>query len=338
MSLFLPHIYGQEKVQKEWKSLLKNNRFPHTLILYGDDGLGKTTAAFDLAGILTGESEKISGEFDELHISSAREEMTLPMAGNRLWYLRPGKMELKVEQFRTFLESMESFDEKAHVCIIDECQFMRAAAANIMLKTFEEPQSNVYYILISTDLNSILPTVISRSEKFAFTPLGREEYLALLQRESSKYPVPVNMTPDMLYQLSEGNPGITLEICSEKDNAQPDAAMSFWETITDNPRSFSALNGHKWKDRDEFHQMLRWIILVGRDILVLAETGDQNRARCMSVMGREMAVSRKWNGKVMQVMEVFRDAELAYTHYINIKNIWDMILIQLKNIQRGRKE
>ena len=72
MSLFLPHIYGQEKVQKEWKSLLKNNRFPHTLILYGDDGLGKTTAAFDLAGILTGESEKISGEFDELHISSAR--------------------------------------------------------------------------------------------------------------------------------------------------------------------------------------------------------------------------------------------------------------------------
>ena len=186
MSLFLPHIYGQEKVQKEWKSLLKNNRFPHTLILYGDDGLGKTTAAFDLAGILTGESEKISGEFDELHISSAREEMTLPMAGNRLWYLRPGKMELKVEQFRTFLESMASFDEKAHVCIIDECQFMRAAAANIMLKTLEEPQSNVYYILISTDLNSILPTVISRSEKFAFTPLGREEYLALLQSESSK--------------------------------------------------------------------------------------------------------------------------------------------------------
>ena len=149
MSLFLPHIYGQEKVQKEWKSLLKNNRFPHTLILYGDDGLGKTTAAFDLAGILTGESEKISGEFDELHISSAREEMTLPMTGNRLWYLRPGKMELKVEQFRTFLESMASFDEKAHVCIIDECQFMRAAAANIMLKTLEEPQSNVYYILIS---------------------------------------------------------------------------------------------------------------------------------------------------------------------------------------------
>lgn len=124
-------------------------------------------------------------------------------------------MELKVEQFRTFLESMASFDEKAHVCIIDECQFMRAAAANIMLKTFEEPQSNVYYILISTDLNSILPTVISRSEKFAFTPLEGKNIL-YFQRESSNYPVPVNMTPDMLYQLSEGNPGITLEICSEK--------------------------------------------------------------------------------------------------------------------------
>ena len=54
MTDFLPHVYGQEKVKKEWKRLLEERRLPHTMILYGDEGLGKTTAAFDLAGVLTG--------------------------------------------------------------------------------------------------------------------------------------------------------------------------------------------------------------------------------------------------------------------------------------------
>ena len=59
MTDFLPHVYGQEKVKKEWKRLLEERRLPHTMILYGDEGLGKTTAAFDLAGVLTGKSGKL---------------------------------------------------------------------------------------------------------------------------------------------------------------------------------------------------------------------------------------------------------------------------------------
>ena len=59
MTDFLPHVYGQEKVKKEWKRLLEERRLPHTMILYGDEGLGKTTAAFDLAGALTGKSGKL---------------------------------------------------------------------------------------------------------------------------------------------------------------------------------------------------------------------------------------------------------------------------------------
>lgn len=54
MNQFLTHVYGQEKLKRELKLLMENHRLPHTMIFYGDDGLGKTTAAFDFADFLTG--------------------------------------------------------------------------------------------------------------------------------------------------------------------------------------------------------------------------------------------------------------------------------------------
>lgn len=46
MTDFLPHVYGQEKVKKEWKRLLEERRLPHTMILYGDGGSRKDDSCF----------------------------------------------------------------------------------------------------------------------------------------------------------------------------------------------------------------------------------------------------------------------------------------------------
>ena len=122
MTDFLPHVYGQGKVKKEWKRLLEERRLPHTLILYGDEGLGKTTAAFDLAGELTGKSGKLWEEIRLWQRESSGKEPVVTFADHQVWYLRPMGMELKIEQFRLFLDAMATFDETVHVCIIDEAQ------------------------------------------------------------------------------------------------------------------------------------------------------------------------------------------------------------------------
>lgn len=51
---FLSHVYGQTRVKAELSRLLEEGRLPHTMIFYGEEGLGKTTAALDLAGTLAG--------------------------------------------------------------------------------------------------------------------------------------------------------------------------------------------------------------------------------------------------------------------------------------------
>lgn len=160
MTDFLPHVYGQEKVKKEWKRLLEERRLPHTMILYGDEGLGKTTAAFDLAGVLTGKSEKLWEEIRLWQRESSGKEPVVTFADHQVWYLCPTGMELKIEQFRLFLDAMATFDETVHVCIIDEAQTMMDPVANSLLKTLEEPEGNIHFILITHDLHALLPTII----------------------------------------------------------------------------------------------------------------------------------------------------------------------------------
>lgn len=339
MSDFLPHVVGQEKVKREWRRLLAENRLPHTLILYGDEGLGKTTAALDLAGCLTRKTKAIWEAFSSWSEGARKKEPALVMADDRVWYLRPMGMELKMEQFRLFLEAMASFDETTHVCIIDEAQTMMDPVANSLLKTLEEPEGNIHFILITHDLHALLPTIISRGERFAFFPLGEADFLSLLAKEPKKYPCPSGMTPAMLYQLSEGNPGIALEVCDETGEAQPEAAMSFWETISNDAIPFAKLSAKEWKERQDFLRMLRWIMLVGRDIMVLAETGNPKLARCISVAEREKALGASWDrGRGEAAMKILKTAETAVSRYINIKNVWDMILIELVHIQKGGRE
>ncbi len=336
MGDFLPHVYGQEKVKKEWKRLIEEGRLPHTLILYGDEGLGKTTAAFDLAGVLTGKAEKIWTAVHGWDEEALKKEPVLTMADGQVWYLRPMGLELKIEQFRIFLEAMASFDEKPHVCIIDEAQTMMDPVANSLLKTLEEPEGNIHFILITHDLHALLPTIISRGERFAFFPLKESDFLSLMASDPKKYHFPRGMDARLAYQLSEGNPGITLEVCDEKGEAQPEGAMTFWETVTDDRTPFAALALRDLGERKDFLRMLRWIRLVGRDIAVIAETGERSMARCVSVADRESRVAASWDGgRGEAALEILKKAETGVARYINTKNVWDFILISLEHIQKG---
>ena len=336
MSGFLSHVYGQKKLKRELKRLLDASRIPHTMIFYGEEGLGKTTAALDLAALLTDSSVSFWEEVSAWKEYSDKVPV-LTAARDSVWYIHPLGMELKIEQFRIFTEAISVFDGKPKVCIIDEAQTMMPVIANSLLKTLEEPIENVYFILITHDIHALLPTIRSRSESFPFFPLSREEYHDLMRSDPQKYKFTDALTEENVYQLSEGNPGITLEICGETENVQPERAMIFWETLTWDKAPFSVLSGWEMKDRKDFLRLLRWIILVGRDLLVISTMPELSMERCIQVFVRERKVAPYWsNGRAEKALTILETAETGCRRYISIKNIWDMILIELQHIQRGK--
>ena len=333
---FLPHVYGQPKFKRDIGRLLQDGRLPHTMIFYGDEGLGKTTAALDLAGELTG-TEAYRDVMACLSDTAFEKELLICGGREDVWYLRPIGMELKVEQFRLFLEAMASFDQRPRVCVIDEAQTMMPPIANAMLKTLEEPRGNVYFILITHDIEALLPTIVSRGERFPFFPLSQADFEALTQGEPDRFPFQSREERMEAFFLSEGNPGMTLEMFGGGGPEQPGAAMDFWETVTRSRAPFSECMDGLPLERQEFRRMLRWIIWIGRDLMLQGEAPGTGLERCRQVAGRERAIAPLWgNGRAEAALKALQMADAACRRYISVKNIWDMILISLARIQEGQ--
>lgn len=85
--------------------------------------------------------------------------------------------ENSVENIRSLIKSISfppiSLDKK--VIIIDECHALSRHAASALLKTLEEPPEYVVFILATTDMHKVIPTIISRSIYFSYKPVGTGE-------------------------------------------------------------------------------------------------------------------------------------------------------------------
>lgn len=333
---FLPRIYGQSKIQKSLKRMVSDDTLSHTIIFYGDEGLGKTTAAIDLAAVLTRDNDKYQKETEMWFSEDVSRYQILTTSDKLLWYIRPLGLELKFEQFRIFFEEMNSFDNQVHVCIIDEAQSMMPPVANALLKTLEEPLNNVYFILITHELNSLLPTIISRAELFPFFPLNKEEYIQLINDFHDKFTLPLNLSIEESFRLTEGNPGMTLSFSSNNNSVGFEEALKFWEIFSENKTAFYKLTEKEFKDRVEFIRYLKCLSLIGQDLMVIASTGKTDFIRCVNFKDIEKIIVQKWTyEKVCKAIKILDKSLKACKRYISVKLIWDMILVEFEHIQKG---
>lgn len=333
MGQFLPHVIGQYTVKNELQKSLEKNRLPHTMLFYGDEGLGKTAAALDLSSAMLGEPNDIWDSFHHwTHDASFAKLPVLTAADDRLWYLRPAGMELKIEQFLFFLKAMAAFDNRTHICIIDEAQTMGRPVANSMLKTLEEPPAAVYFILITHDMDALLSTIVSRAEKFAFFPLSEADFRDFYRTIDTN----INQEKlDLMYQLTGGNPGLLKKLAEAEEDNQPERAMAFWEMVTFGEDPFSK-GAREWKSRDEFLIMLRWITMVGRDILMESGAPGSDFGRCQSVSSKVRQMALHWDEEMMeQAIGVLEIARQAAGRYMSPKVIWDMVILRLCRIRKG---
>ena len=100
----------------------------------------------------------------------------------------------KVDQTRELLEvvSYAPARDRYKMLIIDEAHMLSKSSFNALLKTLEEPPPNVVFVLATTELQKILPTILSRCQVFEFRRVGPAEVTAHLrgicERETIQIP------------------------------------------------------------------------------------------------------------------------------------------------------
>lgn len=171
--LTFEEVAGQTQIVQTLKNALKENKIAHAYLFAGPRGTGKTTMARLLAKALNCQSG-FGHQCNKCESCLAINEGTHPdvieidAASNR-----------GIDDIRDLISKIKYSPVlgKYKVYIIDEVHMMTTEAFNALLKTLEEPPANVVFILATTEPYKLMPTILSRVQRYDFDKVSDENIL-----------------------------------------------------------------------------------------------------------------------------------------------------------------
>jgi len=164
-------LYGLNKTLNELYKLFLNDKLPNKILLSGQKGIGKSTLAFHLVNMILSKNEKFA--YDEKNFTINKENTTFRLIQNgsnpnfNLIDVAADKKKIEITQIRNLISKINksSFNDKPRFVLIDNIEHLNINSANSLLKTLEEPNKNIFFILINSR-KRILSTIKSRCLDF----------------------------------------------------------------------------------------------------------------------------------------------------------------------------
>lgn len=181
---------GQEHVVKTVTNALAGGMVSHAYLFCGPRGTGKTTLARLLAKAVncTGRKE---GKYEPCNKCDSCVEI---MEGRAIDLMEIDAASHRgIDEIRELKEGIKFAPTKSKykVFIVDESHQLTKEAANALLKTLEEPPSHAIFILATTEIHKMIPTIISRCQRFDFRKLTIPEITKQLQKICDKEEVKI---------------------------------------------------------------------------------------------------------------------------------------------------
>lgn len=194
-------VAGQEHIVRTLKNALATGKIAHAYLFAGPRGTGKTTMAKLFAKALNCE-EGIGHQCNEcknclaIMEGSHPDVLELDAASNN-----------GVDEIRELINKVKygTILGRYKVYIIDEVHMLSTGAFNALLKTLEEPPEHVIFILATTEPHKILPTILSRCQRYDFNKVSehdiKERLKAVLANENVEY---VEDAIELIVNLADG--------------------------------------------------------------------------------------------------------------------------------------
>jgi len=175
----LAEVVGQEQVTQTLRNALAGGRVAHAYLFCGPRGTGKTSTGRILAKAVNcltngkGEPCNTCQSCQATTEGRALDVIEIDAASNR-----------GIDEIRDLREKVNYAPNQARykVYIIDEVHMLTKEASNALLKTLEEPPPYIIFILATTEAHKVLPTILSRCQRFDFRRISQADMVSKITR------------------------------------------------------------------------------------------------------------------------------------------------------------
>ena len=200
-------LYGNQKIYNLLTNASTSNSIASTYLFYGPKGVGKEAVALKFASFVnqldesrwlnssniiylhktpanksTKKAENFYDNFPDDVVENIKDELEKKQANPYYSIEIANASQIRIDSIRILRKKLSTSSQGGRrFVIVSDADSMNPAAANSFLKTLEEPNPNTTIILIADNINSMLPTILSRAQKLKFSPLTNDElseYLA----------------------------------------------------------------------------------------------------------------------------------------------------------------
>ena len=341
-------VAGQKHIIKTLKNALANNKIAHAYLFCGPRGTGKTTMAKLFAKALNCE-EGIGHQCNqcsnclEIIEGSHPDVIEIDAASNN-----------GVEQVRDLIDKVNYLPIKGRykVYIIDEVHMMTTSAFNALLKTIEEPPAHVIFILATTEPHNIIPTILSRCQRYDFTKVSdgdiEERMATVLEKEGIQYDQEavraiISLADggmrDALSILDQilaysGNTLSVEDVYSLFGLASEEEKVSFIKDVNagDIPNALGKIKAFSEGGVD-LKRLTEDLLEILKDVLILKKTKDEKELTVISEAHAEelssLISTRKLNEMIGALLRVQSDYKTAN----NIKTMFEVTILKLSTLE-----
>lgn len=197
-------IVSQKHVSNTLKNAIKKNRLAHAYMFCGPRGVGKTTMARVLARTVNEIDQQVDGE----SLNQTLNVVEIDAASNN-----------SVDDIRDLRERVRIPPQNGRykIYIIDEVHMLSKSAFNALLKTLEEPPDHVIFIFATTEPHKVLPTILSRVQRFDFKRISVDEIVGQLKEVAQSENI--NVDEESLHVIAKKADGALRDALGLMDQA-----------------------------------------------------------------------------------------------------------------------
>lgn len=264
-------VLGQEHIVVTLQKAIEKDRLAHAYLFGGPRGVGKTSTARILAKSINCTNPKSENPCNQcencIEITESRslDVIEIDGASNR-----------GIDEIRNLRETAQytPMKSKWKIYIIDEVHMLTTPAFNALLKTLEEPPKHVKFIFATTEIHKVLPTILSRCQRYDFRPIPPQtmvEHLGKLCQSEN-----INASSDALELIAGKSDGSMRDAQSLLDQV---IAFSDDEIISQNVASilgivdlstyFNLFEIIHSKRSEDLMKELNLLVVKGCDVRVL---------------------------------------------------------------------